>query len=328
MMLSSALTSTRPLSSSEVIATTTITTTTTTTRSSSSSTSSSSSSGNRPAGAGEADRLRDHGQGIEERDDRSSPLALGEGSTPSPIRGVPGAAPSAIAMAINTTTANISNNKNSNGSSSSERFEEDASLECYIARLVTLAESLVELEDLPAFQRMPEIASLRNLASSARSRTGIFDRRLLPLSSLPVLSPASASSSFAFSHTSNAATDDQQPQQQQLDLRPLHDARQTLDELLKEHQQRADAGCADRDGVDVAAIMARQAEERKREREEELQRLSVEVSQFTHSPISEEAARCQHRCNHDVTLATAWRGVCFLGTPVGGVGSDSLEWCC
>ena len=53
-----------------------------------------------------------------------------------------------------------------------------SSIDRYIAKLVKLADSVVDLEALPQFRRMPEVESLRALSASARTRTGIFDPRL------------------------------------------------------------------------------------------------------------------------------------------------------
>lgn len=53
-----------------------------------------------------------------------------------------------------------------------------SSIDRYIAKLVKLADSVVDLEALPQFRRMPEVESLRDLSASARTRTGIFDPNL------------------------------------------------------------------------------------------------------------------------------------------------------
>ena len=88
-----------------------------------------------------------------------------------------------------------------------EKFQ-CASLDRYINRLTRLAESVVGLEDLPQFRRIPGIAALHELVVSARSKSGIFDPNL------------------------RQGTDPVT----ELNLEPLHESKRIVDSLLEETQ--------------------------------------------------------------------------------------------
>ena len=81
----------------------------------------------------------------------------------------------------------------------------NASLERYIDRLAVLAESVVDLEQLPRYQNIAEMQNLRALLQSAKARTGIFDRNLFGnFVSKGALFPRNSSARARGSTTANA----------------------------------------------------------------------------------------------------------------------------
>lgn len=97
-----------------------------------------------------------------------------------------------------------------------QRTHHSASLDRYIDRLVSLANAVVDMEDLPQYRRIHEISELKQLASAAKTRTGIFDRNLRQ-SKTPIST---------------------------LNLEPLHESQRIVDSLLGETKRSDEARAA------------------------------------------------------------------------------------
>ena len=62
--------------------------------------------------------------------------------------------------------------KGEGGGNSVPETRRNLTLERYLDRLVILAESVVDLEDLPLYQNMAAMQNLRAIANTAKHRTG------------------------------------------------------------------------------------------------------------------------------------------------------------